>query len=484
MIREDHRPRLPPSRSRIIGAEAKPQLRCAVGAPRLVPIGFFALVAWLAWASSVSADPIVLGGTTAPFEIFELHKGPQRPAEIDEAIKSFRQQRYDEALKHLQAAAAKRNELPPARLMLAELFFSSNQPAVARAVLEQAAAEHPQHPVVYLVSARQALLEGRRADALVLYEKAAALADAKTWSDNQRRSFLIACRAGRASVAEQRKDWPAAKTAFAELLQLDPKNGPARERFARAIFFLNQHEEAHAQLQQAAKDDPSLKGAEINLGLLFLEKGDLEKAVKSMQLAVKQAPNDPRAHLELGNCLLQQGQLAQAKACADAAAKLDPDAKPLRVLRGLIALASKDFEEAERQYQALLQESPEDSLARDKLALALVEQPSEAKHRRALELATMNVRLYPNAAWPLSTAGWVYYRLGRVEEAERALRAAISGPSTKPDTAYYLARMLSDQGRKEEARQLLELALQAPRGDFTFRQDAEKQLQQLTKTAP
>jgi tetratricopeptide (TPR) repeat protein len=368
--------------------------------------------------------------------------------------------------------------------MLAELFLSSDQRAVGRAVLEQAAAENPKYPGVYVASANQALAEGRRLDAVVLYEKAEALAQTEKLPQRQKRLILSQCRARLAAIAEERRDWPAAEAAIKAWLELDPKNGALRERLARALFHQNNEDAALAELEQAVKDDPSLKPAEVNLGLLLAEKGDLSEAVKRMQAAAARSPDDARTRLELGHCLLEQGRIAEAKACAEAAQKLDGSLRALKVLNGAIALRSKDFPEAERQYQALVNDSPEDSVARDRLALALVEQSSADKKRRALELANVNARLNPNAAGPLSTLGWVYYRLGRADEAERVLRGVMSGTAPRPDAAYYLGRMLSEQGHKEEAKKLLELALRAPGGELTFRQDAEKYLDQLTKTTP
>ena len=431
-----------------------------------------------------SAEPIMVDPDAPPVESFERPLTPQRIPELEQAVLRFGQKRYDEALELLRAARKKNAELPPAHAVLAELFFSSNQSALGYAVLEQAVAEHPDYPGIYVLSAMQAHGAGRRADAVVLYDKAEQLAKAEKWTDKQRRDFSLRCHTGRALIAEERGHWQAAADALGAWLELEPNNGRTRERLARALFFLDKQKEAHAQLQQARQDDPNLKSAEITMGLLYMEQGNLDKAARWMQAAVKRAPDDPRAQLELGNCLLKQGQEAQATACAEAAAKLDPGRRELKILRGLIALATKDYEEAERQYLAVLHDFPEDDSARDKLALALAQQQSEEKQRRAMQLAQMNVRLHPNAAWPLATAGWVSYRLGRHADAERTLRAAVSRRDAKPDSAYYLARVLADQGRNDEARQLLEQALASPIVDFIFRKEAERHLDQLTKASP
>ena len=55
-----------------------------------------------------------------------------------------------------------------------------------------------------------------------------------------------------------------------------------------------------------------------------------------------------------------------------------------------------------------------------------------------------------------STYGWVLYKLGRLDEAEKAFQAAISGGQVAPDTAYYIACLSYDRGREPQAKQWLE----------------------------
>ena len=96
------------------------------------------------------------------------------------------------------------------------------------------------------------------------------------------------------------------------------------------------------------------------------------------------------------------------------------------VTSGLIARHLKDYAQAECQFEAVHQESPEDFQAGNQLALALVEQADPAKQQRSLQLAEANVRVYPRSPEALATLGRVYHRLGRRDEAERALQAAVS----------------------------------------------------------
>ncbi|MGD0655395.1 MAG: hypothetical protein ABSA16_13720, partial [Thermoguttaceae bacterium] len=103
---------------------------------------------------------------------------------------------------------------------------------------------------------------------------------------------------------------------------------------------------------------------------------------------------------------------------------------------------------------------------------------------RALEFATNNVQQYQktnNGVEAASTYGWVLYKLGQLDEADKALSAAVStGQSFSPDTAYYMAVVANEKNRKEEAKTLLKAAAKST-SPFTMKQEAAALLEQLER---
>ena len=174
------------------------------------------------------------------------------------------------------------------------------------------------------------------------------------------------------------------------------------------------------------------------------------------------------------------GDLDQAQKHAIAATKIAPKSIEARLLRGLTALYQKDFAAAESILEGVVAESPHNVAATNNLALALVEQGDAKKSQRALELAEANVKQFPK--WPqiASTYGLVLYRLGRLDDAEKALRGAASIADSDGDTVYTLARLAIDRGHKDEAKKLVQNVLKSPRS-FMLRPDVEELLEQLNK---
>ncbi len=135
---------------------------------------------------------------------------------------------------------------------------------------------------------------------------------------------------------------------------------------------------------------------------------------------------------------------------------------------------------AEIQLQSLHQNAPGDVQVSNQLALTLAEQVDKTKQGRTVQLAEVNARAYANVPEMQATLGWVYYRLGRIDEAERALQAALSQGKSSAETAYYLAHVLSERGRMDDAQKLLRGAL-ATSGPFVFRKEAQEWLERMTK---
>lgn len=425
--------------------------------------------------------------------LLSSHAGPIRPslmpsvadapsniAEIDTAIEHFQRHDYDRCLTVLKEASKKHPDLLPPRIMLAKLFLLDNQMARGRETLEQAAAANSNHPEVYVLFGKLAFQEARLTDALVHFEKAVTLARSGNLTNREKRTTLIDANAGLAAVAEQRNNWTSAASFLSAWLQLDPKNGKARQRLGQARFQLGRRDDAYAELQRAVQDDSELEPAAITMGELCTAAGDRSGAAAWMETAVKTAPENAKAHLGYARWLLSQDRADEAKAYADRAGRLASESNDVRFVRGLIAWHLHDYETAEQIFQELHRDSPGNLGANNYLALALVQQSPAAKQRQGRELAEMNARLYPNSREALATLGWVYDRLGRWGEAEKSLRDAASTGNFSSDASFCLARLLSKRGAIAESKKLLKSALET-RGPFAFRKEAQALAEQLAK---
>ena len=338
------------------------------------------------------------------------------------------------------------------------------------------------HPEVFILFGNLALAENRLTDALVHFEKATALAADKRWTTEQRNRFEHLCDQGAAAVFENRGDWKAARSALERWLKQEPASAQTRQRLGKVLFRLNEYEAAHTELERAFAADGKLEPAAILMGWLYTRAGNLKKAEEWMDYGVKIAPDLPAAQMGIAAWLLEQGRGDEAQSHVDAVLKSNPAFGEVNRLVGLAARQRKDLALAEKVFQAMADESPADAWARNQLAIVLAEQKDPAKRKRAVELAELSVRQNPKAADSLATLGTVYYRLGRLEDADKLLQTVVGSGQGNSDAAFFLAHVRADRGQIESVMPLLKLAINA-QGMFIFRKDAQEWLDRLPATS-
>jgi Tfp pilus assembly protein PilF len=435
--------------------------------------------------AAVALIPLLTQSAYAEPITGEVAVEPEKPfPEVEAAEAQFRAGEIDKALQSLETAVVKHAELPPARLLLARLFLRANQLAEARAQLEKVAMDHPDDPEAYAVLGDLSFGERRVVESGMLFDKVAELADKMDDKSARKKGLLIRAQAGQAAVAEFRGQWVLARDHLEAWKKLDDKNAVLHRRLGIVLFNLQKPKEAYAEFKLSAKLSAQMPPAEIAMGRLYHLVGSDEKnramAADWMKLAVSEAPEDPRARTGVAEWYLETGNLDEAKKQADEAIKIAPDSLEAKLVLGFVARMKKDFATAEGLFSQAYLASPDNFTARNQLALVLAEQVDQAKQQRGLALAEENAQRFPQATEAAATLGWLYLKSKQLDRAERALNAAASTGSITPDTAYYLAKLLSEQKKKVEARHWCEQALKS-QVPFFYRDATEQLLAELRK---
>lgn len=406
------------------------------------------------------------------------------PEAMEKGRDLFQQGKFEEAVEAWRQAGKADPNLPPPRVILTEMFIAAGQGPAARASLEQAAADDPDHPAVVLLNGSLALAEGRLTDTILSCQAALRAAESPRWNAEQRDRYTRESRLGLATAYEARRDANAAREQLQALLKTDPQNAAWRVRLANALFRLNKPDEAETELREAVKTDATLGPAELAMARLWAGRADAKQAQAWYVKAIAAQPENARVYHQYGGWLLEQGRVDEAKAQVALAEKYDPNSRDTAVVKGLLARYTRDFSGAEAIFDKLHRDSPADRFAMGNLALALAESVDKARQRRGVELAENLARQDQNpSADSLAVLGWCYHKIGRTDEALRALSAAVSGGRAERDTAYYLARVLAAKERHEEAFKILKNALTAT-GPFVNASEAAKLAAELEPKQP
>ena len=396
-----------------------------------------------------------------------------------DALALFKARDYEGALKLWQETVRDKPDMPPAQVIMAQLFMQVGMFKEAKDALDHAVVDAPNDPEPYLLLAGIALRDRAPEKAESQYQKAKGLLVDFKKSETREKWLQLQLFGGLSALAESRDDWAAAQKAAEESLKVEPKNVAAMQQIAFYLVKQKKPEAALARLRDAAKQDKTMPLPEVLLAQLYQRTGETENVKKWMAAAIAAEPKNLKVRIAAAYCALGMSQLEDAQKHALAASQIDPKSFDAKFLRGLIALLQKDYVAGELYFDSALKQTPNDFSAANNLALALVEQGDEAKTRRALELAEANAKKFANSASAISTYGWALYKAGKLDEADQALKKSLALSKPSIDTAYYAAKVLADRGRAVEARQLLETALKGNTSLSMCRAEAEELLAQL-----
>jgi tetratricopeptide (TPR) repeat protein len=135
--------------------------------------------------------------------------------------------------------------------------------------------------------------------------------------------------------------------------------------------------------------------AQNNLGIVFLQKGQLDEAISLLQSAVDLRPDNSPAHENLAKALLQKGQVADALAHYRKLLELQPDNIEVHNIVGTVLVQRGEIRAGVEEWQKVLQIQPENGNALSNLAwvLATAADDSLRDGPRAVQLAQQAMRI-------------------------------------------------------------------------------------------
>ena len=435
----------------------------------------------------------LLAASTAPTLVHAQGKSPLTPKyligdavslsnksypEIEKAIQRFGNGDATGAQEFLDKAKEKYPKLPPSDVMMAKMQLLTRNGRAVQFYLERAATQHAEDPEAYLMLADQAFQGQRTTEALSLFSYAAPLVENFTANSKRKRKFNIRVLAGRAAVAERRRQWEQANGLLRQWIDIDPENAMAHTRMGIVLFRLDKATESLTEFSKAREINPDVPHPFISLGQLFYSNGDNEQARKSFEKAYNENQTDQQVAQSYAEWLIQQGELEKAQGIAATLRKQAPDSLNALLLDGVIAYMQGQSDRAEETLQKVLSLDPRNARATDLMALLLIQSDKVQDKERALQYAQNNAERLANNAQANVTRAYVLYELGRKAEAQQALSKA-GKMQIRPDSTFLIAKILVAEGQNDKAINALEKIVTQKAGLIIFRQEAEALLAQL-----
>ena len=438
------------------------------------------LLASVALAAVVSAASHAKAQLSATALIGDSVSTPDSPrySDIAEAIKRFNNRDVLGARTFLESAKRKEEKLPPVGVMLAKMYVLTNNGAAVRPALEQSINDEASDPEPYLILAESTLAANQTIEADALFDKSVKLIAAYKVNPKRARRLAIRAYRGRAAVAERRRNWQAAEADLKAWLKLDPDNATAHTRMGQTLCMLDRVQEGYKEFVEARNLDKERANPYVLVATTYERRGEQDKALEQFAKAYKQESKSETVLLTYAQSLIRAGKLSQAARVLKEARAAAPESFNVWLFSGVAARMAGDMDSAERALMRALSIQPSSRDAFDQIAQVLTAQDDEAKKARGLQFAATNAKLYEKNPDVNVTLAWALYQNDRSREATGALRKAVQagGGALSADSRVLVAKIYLANDNKENARRLLQSALNENRGVFVHKAEAEKLL--------
>ncbi len=252
----------------------------------------------------------------------------------------------------------------------------------------------------------------------------------------------------------QTQYWRDSFSLWTHTLACTDRNDLAHYNLGGVFDQRGEFDKAISHVEEGLRIRPDDARGYCNLGALFTKQGQFQKARSCLEKALKINPELADAHYNLGAVFDQRGQFDKAIPHFEKALEIDPDFAEAHSALGALFFKQGRFEKAVSHFEEALRIRPNDAGVSCKLAALFVRQNNFAaavrQYGQALRINPDLVEAQNNLAWLLATCPDAAFRNGprAVELARSADR--LSGGNRAPvlDT---LAAAYAETGQYPEA---------------------------------
>lgn len=343
------------------------------------------------------------------------------------------------ALKLLEQNPPEEGEIAPL-LLRARLLQSLNRGKEALPLLQKSIKKYPDDKRLRLTYARMLVEQDRMEDAKVEF---ASLVQQYPDDDELRYSLALVCL--------EAKAWEEAKGYLEDLIARESHVDSAHLNLGRIAEERDDPQGALIEYAQVGPGNDYLP-AQLRQADILMNNGRTDEAEKRLAAARDAEPDYAiQLYLIQAETLSANNQGERAWKILAQALLQYPDDLNLLYTRAMLAEKRNDLAQMEKDLRLIIKRDPDNAMALNALGYTLSDRTT--RYAEAKALIEQAHQLNPEDLAVLDSLGWVNYRLGNLDEAERLLRQALERFPDQ-EVAAHLGEVLWAQGKQREARQI------------------------------
>jgi tetratricopeptide (TPR) repeat protein len=382
-----------------------------------------------------------------------LAENPQDAADLQRAIAQdlVMAKQYDEALKIYQGLVAQEPSDGDSYLRMSEIYREKKDFAKAREMGAKASSIDPGNLEVRYNEVLNLEAEGKMPEAIQTLKDILSSTQKKTYNQ-QEKGVRIRLLEELGQKSRDAGQIDQAVDAFRQMGDLDQDLAPKIEpEIIQTYTSGKQYAKAEQEAQSAVKKWPDDRTLGYSLALAEADMGKTDAAVAIVK---KQLDNktDTETYWRLAQIYDKGRKFDDETKALDQAEKV-AQTKEEKILvwfqRGAMLEKQNKIEPAEAAFRQVLDLDPEYSEALNYLGYMLADR--NLKLNEALGFITKANSQIPNNGAFLDSLGWVYYKLGRLPEAEENLRKAVALDPRDATVHDHLGDVLLKESKVREA---------------------------------
>ncbi len=356
----------------------------------------------------------------------------------------------DESLKlYTELAAADQND---ARLQvqLSRIYRQKRDFTKAHAAQDRARSLDPDNLDIKYNEVNLFEAEGRTPDAIVKMKELLDASAKKTYTaaDQTNRGILLQ---QLGALYRNNEQFPEAVAAFRQAGETDPDSAArTTAQVMNTLRLAKDFRKAEQEADAAVKKYPDDRAIKVERASLLADLGRTDDAIAAAKQLLN-GKDDRETYIVLAQICEKAKRFKEEAEAIDAADKLTSgdDKETIHFLRGAMYEKMKRLDASEAEFRKVLEMNPESAAALNYLGYMLADR--NVRLQEAHGMIVKALELEPNNGAYLDSLGWANFRLGKLDEAEANLLAALARTSRDPTVHDHLGDVYLQKGKVKEA---------------------------------